>query len=268
MKIFTLLFVIFCSISFCQDFYREFPDKVLANRITKEKFPYSDAVIILKEQSINMFPSTVSFRSSDIKGPSVITSNIIIAKLLNEASVKRYGNFEYEYNEPYGNDIPFVFDVKARVLKPNGNIEVVNKKDIKNIVSLERKDGTPLRRKVLFDIPNLAVEDIVQIEYELHQPLSEKLGGTFYYNDRDYVVYSNAYLTLPVDATPSFNSFPQSKMPEPKVEQLSKNYGSGKTYFWSVQNLNSIPDEPFSFSFEDQSYLTAFTVRFRYNYLD
>jgi hypothetical protein len=254
--------------SYSQEFLRELPGEDFTKQITREKFPSSDAVIILKEQSLNMTKSTIFYGGVDFEGPAVVTAKVLIAKLLTEEGVKKYGSFEYEYYEPYGDDVPFGFEVKARVLKKDGKVSVLDKKEIKKIISLTWHDGTPLRRKVLFKIPDLAVGDIVQIEYQLDQSFSEDFGGNFLYNDKDYVIFSNAYLTLPSKAEFTVKSFPEDKVGKPVIQQMSKDLGSGKTYFWSVKNLNSIPDEPYSFPFEDQSYMTAFTVQFGWNYLD
>ena len=263
-KLSIILFLLLLTSSFAQEFLREFPSEKLTDQITLEKSPTSDAVIIIKEQSLNMTNNQGNFS----RGPVEETSKILIVKLLTEAGVSRYGSFEYEYYEPFGNDIPCGFIVKARVKKPDGKVEVLDEKEIKKIVSLRWHDGTPMQRKVMFNIPNLAVGDIVQIEYQLVEAYSKEYGGTFFYNDKDYVIISNVYLTLPSDDEFSVSSFPEEKIGEPVIRQMSKNYGAGKTYFWSVKNLNSIPDEPYSFPFEDQSYMTAFTVHFDWTFSD
>ena len=249
-----VLFYIFLIISssFAQDFLREMPDEKLRSKITMENFPKEEAVIMLKEQSVNMDQE----------------SKVMIVKLLTEAAVKRYGSFEYEYYERYGDRNPCGFEVKARVLKSDNKIEVLDKKEIKKIVSVTRSDGSPMRRKVLFKIPNLAVGDIVQIEYTLDKTYTSSYGGIFFYNDVDHVLVSNVYLTLPSKIDFKVFSFPNDQIRQPEVKQMSNKFGTGKTYFWSVQNLNAIPYEPYSFPFEDQSFMTAYSESFEFTYTD
>jgi hypothetical protein len=257
-KMGLLLSLLLSLFSFAQEFTREFPEEKLTSQVTKERSPNSDAVIILKEQSLNV---------TDNQGDEE-TSKVLIVKLLTEAGVSRYGSFEYEYNEPFGDYLPCGFSVCARVKKPDGKIEVLDKNEIKKIVSLRWNDGSPMRRKVLFKIPNLSVGDILQIEYKLSESYGAENGGTFFYNDLDYVIVSNVYLTLPANTEFSVYSFPEDKIGAPVIRQMSKKFGAGKTYFWSVNNLNSIPYEPYSFPFEDQSCMTAFTVHFDWTYID
>ncbi len=121
-------------------------------------------------------------------------------------------------------------------------------------------DGDPIRRKVLFKLHDVNPGDIIQYEYCHTEPLSRSSSGLFYYHEQDFVLVSNLYITLPLKAKANYYSFPQNIIGDPQITDASKTYGSGKTYFWSVTNLNPIPDEPCSFPFSSQSYLTAFVV--------
>ncbi|MEJ2055568.1 MAG: hypothetical protein P8X42_16755 [Calditrichaceae bacterium] len=103
--------------------------------------------------------------------------------------------------------------------------------------------------------------DILLIEESFTEVFTRSYSGLFFYNDKDFIMYSNLYLTFPLKEEVEFLSFPESSIGQPKVEQVSKAFGAGKTYFWSVKNLNPIPDEAYSRPFAEQSLLTAFVVK-------
>jgi len=247
-------------ILFAKDFLRELPSEKLISQLTPTNFPNMDAVIILKEQSYKISPTAVHYRGYILEGPSIITTSINLIKTFNEAGVNRYANFEYEYSEPFGDEIPCGFLIQARVLKPSGKIIKISSKNAKTIVSIKAYDGEPISRKVIFKLPNVSPGDIIQIEYALTEPLSRSSSGIFYYHDRDFVLFSNLFITLPFKATANYYSFPQNKVGNPQIMDISKTYGDGQTYFWSLKNLNPIPNEAFSVPFTSQSYMTAFVV--------
>jgi len=262
MKTFCSLLVILVlvNIAFGQKFIRDLPSETLRNQLMPEKFKNVDAVIILKEQSFFIKDTEIEYRGITLKGPSTTRTNIRIIKLFNEAAVERYGSFEYIYPEYFGREIPNGFDVRARVLKENGKVWKMPKKEIKNIVARKTSDGIPLARKIVFKIPNLTTGDIVQIEYQFTEVFSRSSSALFYYNDRDFVLFSNLYITLPMKEKVKYISLPEQRIGQPKIEQLSREYGAGKSYVWMLQNLSSIPDEPYSLPFADQSLITAFIV--------
>jgi hypothetical protein len=216
-----------------------------------------DAVIILKEQSVNVENTSVNYRGMTFTGPSITTTRVFIVKLFNEAAVKKYGSVELSYRERFGNEIPCGYMARARVLKPEGQINKVNENEVNNIVTLSTPGGTPLERKLILTIPNLSAGDVLQYETQLNEPFSYTNGGIFFYNDRDYALFSNLNITLPNKQDYDIYSFPEDKIGTPKIQQLSKTYGSGETRFWSVKNLNAIPDEPYSRPFEDVSMMTC-----------
>ena len=260
--IFTIFLILFVfGLSFGEDFIRDLPDENMANYLTPDRFKNLDAVIILKEQSYKIEPTEQFYRGYELKGPTTSYTKIVIAKLFTESAVKRYGSFEYEYNEQYGDELPNFFEARARVLKPNGDIFEVNEDEIEKFISRETSRGRPLSRKVLFKIPNLAVNDIVQIEYTFNRIFTYSTSNVFYYNDRDFILYSNLYITLPSNMDASYLNFSEERIGKPKIEQMSGVFGSGETYFWGLKNLYPIPDEPFSFPFADQSLMTAFVVK-------
>jgi hypothetical protein len=255
-----LIILLLVNIAFGQKFIRDLPSETLCSQLRPENYKNVDAVIVLKEQSFLIGDTEIDYRNLTLKGLSTTRTHIMIVKLFNEAAVERYGSFEYTYPEYYGDDMPNGFDAKARVLKENGKVWVMNKKTITRIVARETSDGIPLARKVLFKIPNLTAGDIVQIEYQFTEVFSRSSSALFYYSDRDFVLFSNLYITLPMKEEAKYISLPEQRIGQPKVEQLSRAYGSGKTYVWMLQNLNPIPDEPYSLPFSDRSLITAFIV--------
>jgi hypothetical protein len=256
-KIFLFLVLIYQT-GIANDFLRNLPDVKLISAITEDRFVGMDAVIILKEQSFTIKNSSTFYRGVDIKGFNTIQTNILIVKVFNEAGINRYGSFEYEYNEFLGNEIRAGSFAKARVLKPDGNIIEMDESDVKIIVSRENNRGIPTHRKILFKIPSVHKNDVIQIEWSVNKPFVMSYSGQFYYNARDLILFSNLYITLPYKFNANYISFPEDRIGQPKIEQIAQNFGAGKTYFWSVKNLNPLPDEPFSKPFTDRSLLTAF----------
>jgi len=255
----SLCFII-TSILFSDDFLRELPDENLLSVLTPEKFKNLDAVIIIKEQSYKIESDETFYRGYEIEGLNTSYTKIIVAKLFNEAAVKRYGSFEFEYYERYGDDIPNVFEVRVRVRKPDGEVLVMEEEEIQRIVSRESSSGNPLNRKVLFKVPNLAIGDVIQIEYTFVRIFASSTSNMFYYNDRDFVLYSNLYITLPAKIEAQYINFTDDRIGKPRIEQISGTFGSGETYFWGLKNLYPIPNEPYSTPFDDQSLMTAFVV--------
>jgi hypothetical protein len=261
MKVHLIGIFIFISLLVqAEDFRRELPPQELLQTITREKFPYADAIIIIKEQSFQIRNTEIMYQGVELSGPSSIFTRILIVKVLTDAGVEKYGNFEFEYYEHFGDEIKCACEVKARVVKSNNDIWVLPRKEVKKIVSQTSSNGTTLFRKVLFKIPNLVPGDLVQIEYEYHQPFLFGASGLFYYSDEDVVLYSNLYITLPQESTLKYFSFPQETIGEPKIEQMSDDYGAGKTYFWQVKNCNAVPAEKYAATFSDRALLTAFVL--------
>ena len=240
--------ILICLISqsgYPKDFVRNLPDAKMCQILTTENFKNSDAVVVLKEQSLLIEDNEIYYHGVEIKGPGITRNFIMIVKLFNEVAVKRYGSFEYNYREYYGNEFPNSFEAGARVLKETGDIVVMSENHVHVKVSREANDGTPLARKVLFKVTDLSAGDILQVEYTFTQVLSQSTSGIFFYNSSDPVLFSNLYITLPRKCETKYFCFPQEKIGDPQILQVSKNYGAGNTYFWSVRNLNSIPTEPF-----------------------
>ena len=57
----------------------------------------------------------------------------------------------------------------------------------------------------------------------------------FYYNDRDFVLYSNLYITLPAKIEAQYINFTDERIGKPKIEQISDSFGAGETYFWGLK---------------------------------
>ncbi|MBN1407622.1 MAG: DUF3857 domain-containing protein [Calditrichaceae bacterium] len=261
--VFLLIVFFITGLSYlnAEDFIRNLPKDEMLNWLSPERFQNHDAVIILKEQSVFVNEREIFYRGLELRGKSTMTNKVLIVKLFNDAAVERYGSYEHEYYEWFGDEIPNGIEVKVRVLKPDKSIWVMPDDNAQIIVSRRNKSGDPITRKLLFKIPNLAVGDILQIEEKFTEVFIRSYSGLFFYNDRDLVLYSNLYLTFPFKEEVNFLSFPASQIGEPTIQQVSQSYGSGKTYFWSVRDLNPIPDEPYSRPFAEQSLLTAFVVK-------
>ncbi|MBN2000774.1 DUF3857 domain-containing protein [candidate division KSB1 bacterium] len=258
-KLLFLSIFLFSGFAFSENFIRNLPSEQLRKLLTPEKFKNMDAVIVLKENSFQIQESSIEYHGISLIGPRIQKTSALIVKLFNEKAVQRYGTFEFDYRELLGNQIRNPFEARVRILKESGDIWVMPKKQINTIVSREF-DGSPIARKVIFKIPNLSVGDILQIEYSFAENFSLASSGVFYFHDRDFTLFSNLYITLPAKCQTKFTSLPQGKIPDPQITQVSKNWGAGETYFWSLQNLKPIPDESFSTPFTDVSYKTAFII--------
>jgi Domain of Unknown Function with PDB structure (DUF3857) len=256
-----VLLLVGFTVGAAEDFLRNLPDINFLNQLTREKYKQFDAIIILKEQALTVHPSSsYTYRGIDFYAPKMGKTVITIAKVLNEAGVKKYGSFEYRYIEFYGDELRNGFTARARVLKSDGSIWVMDEDEVQIIVSRRTKDGTPIERKAMFTIPDLAPGDVVQTEYTFVDVLASSISGLFYYNDTDPIIFSNVALTLPAEDDVRVFSFPPERVGEPKASQLSNDLGVGQTLFWGLKNLSRIPVEPYAPTFSDQSMITAFVV--------
>lgn len=262
MRLAALLLTWFLAFSnaLAQDWFRPLPDPKVGAQITQQSFPNVDGVIIVKEQLLNVHRTEVTYHGLDLTGLAMTRSTVLMAKVLNEAGVRRLGSFEYEYNEHFGDDIPSRFMARARVQKPDGSVVTMPESDVSIVVSHRTSDGQPLARKALFKVPDLMVGDVVQLEYVLTEPFVRAYSGIFYYQDRMPVLISNVAVTCQARDDVRTFSFPAQKIGEPKVSQMATTLGSGETRFWTVRNLNAIPQEPHAPPFEELSMLTAFVA--------
>ncbi|MCU7514658.1 MAG: DUF3857 domain-containing protein [Ignavibacteria bacterium] len=265
LKSLTVLSLFIPCILFAQeDFTRALPDKALLEKLSKEKFPNSDAIIILKEQSFQETGGEFFYYGVDIPTRNTIFTKVLMVKLLNESAVKRYGSFEYEYLEPFGDEIKNGFAAKVRVMKPDGRVSVMPDDEVKIIVTSRDKNGEPLMRKAMFNVPDLAAGDFLQIEYQAMDVFSSSSAGLFFYNDEDITLISNVYITLPAKEEYEFKNYPAERIGQPKIQQIGQNYGDGETYFWSLRSLNAMPSEVFSLPFSDRSMMTCFYMNNKY----
>jgi hypothetical protein len=265
----TILFAIAwglaCSSALAEDWFRALPDPNFCAKLTQQVFPNVDGVIIIKEQSLNVHRAEGTYRGLDLVGLGMTRTTIVIAKVFNEAGVKRLGSFEFEYREHYGDQIPSRFMARARVQKPDGSVIVMPEDDLSIVVSHQDRHGDPLARKALFKVPNLMPGDVVQLEYVLTEPFVRAYSGIFYYQDRMPTLFSNLAITCQERDEVRVFSFPAERIGEPKISQIATTLGSGETRFWSVKNLNAIPDEPCGHPFEEMSMMTAFIADEQYH---
>ncbi|MCA0447558.1 MAG: DUF3857 domain-containing protein [Bacteroidetes bacterium] len=244
-----------------QEFLRNLPGEKLINSITSESFKYQDAVIILKEQSYKVDEETKFIKGNEYSGVTSTTTSVIIAKILNEKAILRYGSFSYSYADVAGDDWPGTVSISVRVRKPDGTVNVMGETEIQRIN--EGKERDEYLRKVMFKVPDLAVNDVIQIEFSHNNPLLKTVSRIFYFSDEDYVLYSNLYITLRLEDEANYYSFPEDEIGKPQIEQISDNFGAGRTYFWSAKNIRPVKKENFSLPFSDQALITVFTPKKR-----
>jgi hypothetical protein len=257
----TLLF----SPALADDFFRPIPDTKFSAQLTQDKFPHADGVIIIKEQSLNVHRAEASYHGIDLVGVGMTSTTELIVKVFNNAAVHRFGSFEYEYYEYFGDDIPSGFMARARVQKPDGTVIEMPKEDVTIVVSQKDNDGEPLARKAMFKIPNLMPGDVIQLEYVLSEPFVRAYSGIFYFQDQLPILFSNLAITCQQRDEVRVFSFPAERIGEPTISQIATALGSGETRFWSVKNLNGIPHESHGPPFEELSIMTAFVADERFH---
>jgi len=251
----------FASASYCGEytFRADLPSVSATNKLTADMFKNSDAVILLKEQSFTEGPHSkldvtpgggfTVYVSHEI----TITSEVIVAKVFNNAGVEHFGSFEYEY--PYFRDREerHTFNVHARVMKPDSTVWVMPDSAVSTIEGAATGSGKTLTQKTFFKMNNLAPGDIIQIEYLHAAPYSSLRRVLFFYHSRYPVLHSNVIINMDKDVKVDYLSFPPDKVGEPVVKQI----GSTISHVWSVSNLSGIPEEPFCRPFDDVSYMTT-----------
>jgi len=245
------------SIGTAQTFVRELPDEKLINAITEQTFKAHDAVIILKEVSYKVEWDDKVFQGDHFYGFVTSESKFLIVKILNERAISRYGSFSYDYTDYLGEYWPGLFTVAVRVRKPDGTVKVMPETEVKRIN--EGRERDEFFKKVVFKIPDIEVNDVVQIEYTATTPLSKLSSAIFSFSDLDYVIYSNLYITQTDKSKFNYFSFPISQIGQPTVTQISTETEAGKTYFWGVKNVAPVRYEPYSFPFMDQALITVIT---------
>jgi len=239
---------------FSQDhgFMAKLPAVSETNKLTPDLFRNSDAVILLKQQGYTEGPhSYADAFTIVIRNEYVVESKVIIAKVFNDAGVREFGSFEYEY--PAYEGIEQIFKVRARIMKPDSTIWVMPDDAITKMAGLTSGSGKKLTQKVLFKLDNLTPGDVVQIEYSHTQPYLDTRRVIFYYHDRYPVLNSTLTINMDAEVKVEYLSFPPDKLGEPEVTRRGNNI----SHFWSVGNLSEIPKEPFCRPFADVSYITT-----------
>lgn len=241
-------------------FIRDFPSDLLLKQVSEADFSSDDAIIILREISYKVEPTAMMVAGMSLEGISTTHSKIEIIKLLTENAVDEFGTFEYSYSEPWGDLITCGFSAKIRVLKPDGSIEVVPQEKMETIDVLVDEEGTVRRRKAALKIPNLEIGDIIQKETTLTKPFSLSYGRIFFVDTKHPTLFTNLYITLPIEFDASYYSFPEGSMPEPAIEQISKGFGAGETHFWNLSESQKLYGESYSLPMQDRSRHVIFNV--------
>lgn len=246
-----------------QTFTRNLPGKQMQDYLTKKRFPNEDAVIVLNEQSYVVEPATRYIYGYATTVPMTSESHVLIVKVFDNAGASEYADHDFYFNAYSVTGDKATYYARARVLKPDGKVEVMPAQDVKKIAYLKAWDGTPLVYKLVVKIPDVAPGDIIQYE-SYHETdsygatLTKTFGGLFFYNNGVTTLYSNLYVTVPAAYGTRFYNFPEEAIGKPKiVKQTNSNGQTEVTYFWSVTDLRGIPDEPYSIPFEESSFMTA-----------
>ena len=240
-----------------QGFYRQLPSITETNKLTAEMFKRADAVILLKETVYGERTRTLMDWAFTAKGEWTVTTGILIAKLFNQNAIEHFGSFEYEfadYSELYKMlKVKAEFVFRARVMKPDSSVWIMPDSSVSTINSVSTDDDSPILRKVLFKIPNLAKDDVVQLEYTHMQPFSDHTKRIFHYHSEYPILYSNLSIFVSRNDKFDFLSFPSDRVGKPIITETDK----GWLYCWGVRNLGAVPKEAFTKPFADVSYLTA-----------
>lgn len=246
-----------------QTFIRPLPGKKMIKLLTRKNFPNMDAVIVLDEQSYIVQSATRFVYGFGFEVPTTSESNVLIVKVFDNAAVKEYADQDFYFDAYAATGNKSVFYARARVLKPDGSVQVMPKSDVHEVAFLKGPDGTPLIYHVIVKIPGVAPGDIIQYE-SFHQtdvygmPLKHTFGGLFFYNNNDLTLYSNLYVTVPSTYSVHFYNFPEKVVGKPTVVRRTSSSGNQEvTYFYSTTDLRAIPDEPYSFPFDAASIMTA-----------
>lgn len=246
-----------------QKFVRNLPGKRMRDFLTTTRFPDRDAVIILNEQSYVVQPATRLYYGYGTTVPMTSVSRVLLVKVFDNAAAKKYADHEFYFDAYSVTGDKASYKARARVLKPDGEVEVMPANDIKKVAYLKSSDGTPLVYEVIVKIPDVSPGDIIQYEYshetdDYADPLGRTFGGIFFYNSSALTLYSNLYVTVPISYGTHFYNFPEQRIGKPKVVKRTSSSGETEvTYFWSVTKLRGIPDEPYSIPFDETSFMTA-----------
>lgn len=259
-----LVIVVILSVSIkltAQEYLRNLPDEKMRSMLTKENFPDMDAVIILDERSSKY--EEVNIINYDRGGSDKTTeARELIVKLFNDKAVERYGKHSFTYLR--AKDFYVDIQAKARVLKPDGTIQELTEKNIKIIKEASYYNDKIVKNKVQFMIPDLAAGDIVQFEYMYTDPLMFSSGVQHYFNNEDFTLFSNLYVTFPSRYELGYFCNPEAIVGPPVDKQLSDEFDAGKTYFWSLRNLRGIAGESYSPPFYNSMASAAVFIKNRW----
>lgn len=231
--VFTILIFFFFpeNQAVAQQFLRELPSLQSTTAINSARFKYDDAIIILKEQSYKTDLAVIDHDryGNSIAGLSAVRTTIKIIKVLTEKGVQDLGTFSDRFSDYMEIGPENVYQIRVRVLKPDSTIYVLNETDIRRFKEGFTKSND-VTWKITYRIPDLKVNDIIQIEVVETDPFAKLIGGFFVFSDTYPVLYSNLYVTMRNRDLPRFYSFPPEKIGHPAISQVSENIGSGKTY--------------------------------------
>jgi len=199
-------------------------------KVKAKDFPSANTVMVLNDQAVVYQPD----------GQFTTTQHLARLVLTTTGKTEAASSSLY-----YTKDAEKMEVLAAQVVKPDGKVVVVDKKDIQDVEqSGEANIYDPQGRAVKVTFANLAVGDVVDMTYKLTRTLPTRVG---YFNDifgfqstepmleGSYIVDGPA--TLPLTA--------EIYHPDraPKIEVTRSKVGDRVHYAWSVKNASQLVPE-------------------------
>ena len=220
-------------------------------KLTQDKFPDTDALILVKEQGFTEGPHTKSLFA--ITNESTVSSQAVMVKLFNQRAVELFGSFSYEFPDRREKEEKHTFRIRVRVMKPDGTVRVLPDSAIKTVTGIATGRGRALTQKVMYKLPDLAPGDIVHYEYLHAEPFSFKRQVLFFYHDRYPVLTSVAYINMPKQEDVVYVHFPSDRFGPADVKDVGRTISSA----WTLKTLAAVPDEPYGRPLADVTYMTT-----------
>ena len=227
------------------------PTTADAAKLTQDKFPDADALILAKEEGFMEGPHTRSIFM--IYNEVTISTKALMVKLFNQRAVEIFGSFTYEFPDRPMKEEKHTFRIAVRVMKPDGTVHVLPDTAIKTVTGIATGRGRALTQKVMYKLPDLAPGDIVHYEYSHAEPFSNKRQVLFYHHDRYPVLTSMAYINMPKQENVEYVHFPPEQFGPATVKDEGKSISSS----WTLKGLAAVPDEPYGRPLADVTYLTT-----------
>lgn len=181
-----------------------------------------------------------------------------------EHVINEYNHFKIKYTSAKGiNDFSVFsvdtvyrlkdFYIKAKIIKPNGSIQIIEKPEPINKACEKRSDYS-------VKIPNIEVNDIVEvITYSTSE--ASNISSRLYMNKELYCSKSKINITLRKNEIPSikiYNNFQEPSILRNKDIELI-------TYSWTGTDISELPNEDYFIKYYTIPYMIFTTSIFNYN---